>query len=231
MGHSDQTWYVGSGGYKNNPCVPVITKCEYLITHLHICYKKANLKSTSWPAPKGGPRCIFCEYSERVRQEPQNSSLSYFHASYYDIGVPCKLLLPCQEDCASLLAVFFPLLYLWQGSKYAQNFKGHFGPLILKKLKTLKFFQDHGFSNIFYTSGIEINQHFQALSFENASCATNSTSQDRCAIVVHFVYNYNFTRFRCAESCTPQDHFKCLILCYRAHMPQKTRPALDLKGA
>ena len=64
MGHSDETWYAGSGGYKNNPCVPVITKCAYLITHLHICYKKANLQSTSWHSPKGGPLCIFCEYSE-----------------------------------------------------------------------------------------------------------------------------------------------------------------------
>ena len=35
---------------------------------------------------------------------------SYFCASYYDIGVPCKLLPPCQWDRASLLAVFF----IWQ---------------------------------------------------------------------------------------------------------------------
>ena len=43
MGYSDETWYVGSGGYKNNTCVPVITEWAYLIPHLHICYKKANL--------------------------------------------------------------------------------------------------------------------------------------------------------------------------------------------
>ena len=56
MGLSNQTWYVGSvgGGYKNNPCVPVITKCKYLITHLHICYKQENLQSISWHSPKGG---------------------------------------------------------------------------------------------------------------------------------------------------------------------------------
>ena len=27
---------------------------------------------------KGGPRCIFCEYSERVSREPRNSSLHLF---------------------------------------------------------------------------------------------------------------------------------------------------------
>ena len=34
------------------------------------------------------------------------SFLSYFYASYYDIGVPCKLLPPCQVDRSSLFAVF-----------------------------------------------------------------------------------------------------------------------------
>ena len=51
-GYIDETWYVGSGGYKNSPWVPVITECTYLIPHLHICYKKANLQSTSWHSPK-----------------------------------------------------------------------------------------------------------------------------------------------------------------------------------
>ena len=35
---------------------------------------KYNLQGTSWHFPKGGPRCIFCEYSERVSREPRNSS-------------------------------------------------------------------------------------------------------------------------------------------------------------
>ena len=36
-----------------------------------------------------------------------NPFLSYFYASYYDdVGLPCKLLPPCQGDCANLLAVF-----------------------------------------------------------------------------------------------------------------------------
>ena len=42
-----KTWCVDSGGYENLPCVPVITKCTYLIPHLHICYEKINLQSTS----------------------------------------------------------------------------------------------------------------------------------------------------------------------------------------
>ena len=47
----------------------------------------------------------------------------------------------------------------------------------------------------------------------------------RCAVGVHFVSNlYDFTRFRCAENQTPQDHFRCVMVCYRTHTPQKTRP-------
>ena len=69
----------------------VITKCAYLIPHLHICpnwlitknqicnnwyaYVKSYLRSLPTYAPKGGPRCIFCEYSEPVSRELQNSSL------------------------------------------------------------------------------------------------------------------------------------------------------------
>ena len=40
----------------------------------------------------------------------------------------------------------------------------------------------------------------------------------RCAVGVHFVYN-----LRCAENCTPQDHFRCVMVCYCTHTPQKTR--------
>ena len=35
----------------------------------------------------------------------QTSFLEIFYASYNDIGIPCKLLPPCQGDSASLLAV------------------------------------------------------------------------------------------------------------------------------
>ena len=72
------------------------------------------------------------------------------------------------------------------------------------------------------------NNKMQALSFKNACCATNSTSQDiqmccRCAL---YITVYNFTRFRCAENCTPQDHFRCGMMCYRTS--QKTRPETEL---
>ena len=44
---------------------------------------KYNLQGTSWSRhfPKGGPGCIFCEYSEHVSREPPNSSL--FMANIY----------------------------------------------------------------------------------------------------------------------------------------------------
>ena len=35
---------------------------------------------------------------------------------------------------------------------------------------------------------------------------------------------FDFTRFRCAENGTPQDHFRCVMVCYRTCTPQKTRP-------
>ena len=35
---------------------------------------------------------------------------------------------------------------------------------------------------------------------------------------------YNFTRLRYSEKHTPQDHCRCVILCYLTRMPQKTRP-------
>ena len=40
----------------------------------------------------------------------------------------------------------------------------------------------------------------------------------RCAYaVMHFVFNwYNFTTFRCAKTCTPQHHFRCVMVCYDA---------------
>ena len=40
-----------------------------------------------------------------------------------------------------------------------------------------------------------------------------------------YVIVYNFPRFRSAENHTPQDHFRCVMVCYRTHTPQKTRPA------
>ena len=46
----------------------------------------------------------------------------------------------------------------------------------------------------------------------------------RCAVGVHFVSNcVYFTRFRCAENGT-QGHFRCVMVCYRTHSPQRTRP-------
>ena len=35
------------------------------------------------------------------------------------------------------------------------------------------------------------------------------------------------TRFGCAENHIPQDHFKCVMVCYCTCTPQKTRLALD----
>ena len=39
---------------------------------------------------------------------------------------------------------------------------------------------------------------------------------------------YDFTRVWCAENHTPQDHFRCVMMCYRTRAPQKTRPAQDI---
>ena len=64
--------------YKNTPCVPVITKCAYLIPHLQICHKKANIQSTSCHSSKGGPRCIFSEYGKCINQELRNSRCFFF---------------------------------------------------------------------------------------------------------------------------------------------------------
>ena len=64
----------------------------------------------------------------------------------------------------------------------------------------------------------------QAFSFENTCCATNySTSQDTQVCILYLIV-YDFTRFRCAENRTPQDHFRCVMVCYRTPKPQKTRP-------
>ena len=46
----------------------------------------------------------------------------------------------------------------------------------------------------------------------------------RCAVGVHLVSMYNFTTFRCAENHTSQDHFRCVMVCYCARTPQKTKP-------
>ena len=66
MGHSDETWYVGGGGHKYYP--PGLQLSPKMT-------KNVNLQSTSWHSPKGGPRCIFFEYNERVSRKPPNSSL------------------------------------------------------------------------------------------------------------------------------------------------------------
>ena len=39
---------------------------------------------------------------------------------------------------------------------------------------------------------------------------------------VHFISDYDFTRFRCAENRMAQDHFRCV----RTRTPQKSRPDL-----
>ena len=53
MGYVDETWYVDSGGTQVLPMCFVITKCAYLIPHLHICSdwlitKKSNIQSSVW---------------------------------------------------------------------------------------------------------------------------------------------------------------------------------------
>ena len=57
------------------------------------------------------------------------------------------------------------MLTLVQGSKFAQKFKGPFGPLVLKNWGPSIFFFRAIFSlsSIFYTLGIEIGKHFQRL--------------------------------------------------------------------
>ena len=50
----------------------------------------------------------------------------------------------------------------------------------------------------------------------------------RCAVHVGVrLIVYNFTRFRCVENRTPQDFFRCVMVCYRTHMPQKTGPEIS----
>ena len=44
----------------------------------------------------------------------------------------------------------------------------------------------------------------------------------RCIL---YLIVYNFTRFRCAENCT-QDHFRCVMVCYRTRTPQKDKACL-----
>ena len=43
-----KTWCVDSGGYENLPCVPVITKCTYLIPPLQVA---RNHSKAHFPAP------------------------------------------------------------------------------------------------------------------------------------------------------------------------------------
>ena len=38
---------------------------------------------------------------------------------------------------------------------------------------------------------------------------------------------FDFTRFRYAKNRNPQDHFRCVMVCYRTCTPQKTRPDLN----
>ena len=68
-----------------HPCVPVINECTYLISHLHICYREVNLQSTSWHSPKGCPRCIFCEYIERIEGNTRFFSWPHTNARILNI--------------------------------------------------------------------------------------------------------------------------------------------------
>ena len=80
MGYIDETWYVGSDGHKYYHVVCrhqmriFNTSFAYLFQLANekneICnnwyaHVKSNFTSLS-TSTKGGPRCIFCEYSERV---------------------------------------------------------------------------------------------------------------------------------------------------------------------
>ena len=74
---------------------------------------KVTYQSQGSSEVKLGGKCWFSLFG---------STLSYFYVSYYDIGVPCKLLPPCQRDRASLLAVFLnsllPVLWRERESRY-----------------------------------------------------------------------------------------------------------------
>ena len=62
VGYSDETWYVSRNALKYYQCVVLLSM---------------RILSTSFAySAKGGPPCLFCEYSKRVSREPQNSSLS-----------------------------------------------------------------------------------------------------------------------------------------------------------
>ena len=84
MGYSDETWYVGSGGYKNNPCESVITNCAYLIPHLHICYIKRQISRALLDIP---PKAAHAVYSVNIashlkpRTAKLNSNFDYWKNS------------------------------------------------------------------------------------------------------------------------------------------------------
>ena len=61
------------------------------------------------------------------------------------------------------------------------------------------------------------------MSFKNTCCAVNTTSQDIYVYILYLIV-YDFTNFRCAKNHAPQDHFRCVMVCYRTHTFQKTRP-------
>ena len=53
MGYVDETWYVGSDGYKYFPCGLSSVNVHILMPHLHICSdwlitKKSNIQSSVW---------------------------------------------------------------------------------------------------------------------------------------------------------------------------------------
>ena len=65
----------------------------------------------------------------------QTYFLKFFYASYYNIGVSCNLLLPCQGDRASLLAVFFVFIYDF-ALGLVTNFHTHFSFLCISKSRS-----------------------------------------------------------------------------------------------
>ena len=51
----------------------------------------------------GSPRCIFCEYSERVSQKPKNSSFLMLYSSFSFLPILMNLFLIKKQDTWSFI--------------------------------------------------------------------------------------------------------------------------------
>ena len=72
LSYSDETWYIGSAGYKYYPCVCRHRMCLFNKYLISVTAKKGKLQSTFLAFPQRFP--TFCEHSECISWESQNST-------------------------------------------------------------------------------------------------------------------------------------------------------------